>query len=152
MKLIILIFLLPLGAAFAQDDTSVGCGLGTILIKRDRTILSAVIKMSSNSLLSNQLFGISSGTSGCNKHRLVQKEMKIHQFIVHNYENLEIEFATASGEFAQQFAQLLGCTEVSSALYAIQESYKDIFYPRAQNTTEFLTRIKRPLHHSACTI
>jgi hypothetical protein len=147
-----MIFLFPMAIAFGQDDTSVGCGLGTILIKRDRTILSAVIKMSSNSLLSNQLFGISSGTSGCNKHRLVQKQLRIHQFIVRNYENLQIEFATADGEFAQQFAQLLGCNEIPSALSAIQGDYKLIFYPKAQNTTEFLTRIKRPLHHGGCVI
>lgn len=77
MKTIPLLFALLLGQVFLAktlmaQDSSVGCGLGTMAIGDNRTLVSATARFSLNWLAFNQLFGVSSGTSGCGKYRLVQ--------------------------------------------------------------------------------
>lgn len=68
LLLVAVTFVCPLWA----QDTSVGCGLGSMAIKEHRTLVSATARFSLNWLSFNQLFGVSSGTSGCGKYRLVQ--------------------------------------------------------------------------------
>ncbi len=53
------------GVALADPD--VGCGWGTMAFKGQTGTAAKVLAATTNSILGNQTFGISSGTAGCKR-------------------------------------------------------------------------------------
>lgn len=89
-------------------DNSVGCGLGSLIIKR-QSVVSALFRATTNHSFSSQLFGITTGTSGCSQHSIVKNEMAPVYFAEANLETLKIEMAQGHGEYLSAFVSTLKC-------------------------------------------
>lgn len=83
-----------------------GCGWGSYYW--DYYGWTQVLASTTNSLASNQAFGISSGTSGCYQPS-VRAETEKQMFVTENFENLTIEMAKGQGEYLDSLASLMGC-------------------------------------------
>lgn len=109
------------------DDSSSGCGLGW-QVTRKNSLLSSWIRASTNYTFSNTI-GMTSGTSGCARHDIVQEDSKAIHYAEANYHRLMVEMSQGSGEFLTGFADVLGCDLEGSARFAktAQSHYGDLY-------------------------
>ena len=73
-------------AAFAADYGSAGCGLGSLVFKKND--MTQVLAATTNGTFWSQTFGITFGTSGCNAQGMVKVSMARESFIEANYKDL----------------------------------------------------------------
>lgn len=120
------------GSAFAgQAQNNVGCGLGSVLWenKADNSVLFQVFQATTNGTSANQTFGVTSGTSNCQKpSQLVQNE-KLINFVQANMDNLAQDIAMGKGESLDTFAEMLGVTPGQSQAFnaKLQANFGKIF-------------------------
>ena len=152
-KLIKTLPLLAIAALFAAPslsfaaDQSSGCGAGWYIFKKN-SLVSSYLRSSTNSLLSNNTFGMTSGTSNCAKHDIVQKEKESLYFAEANQENLMVEMAQGQGENLQAFALTLGCSpDVMSDFGQMTQKQYNVIYPSATVApAQVLERVKAQIY------
>lgn len=120
------------GSAFAgQAASNTGCGLGSMLWenKADNSIVFQAFQATTNATSGNQTFGITSGTSNCQKpSKIVQNEKLIH-FVQANMDNLAQDIAMGRGESLDTFAEMLGVAPGQNAAFnaKLQANFGKIF-------------------------
>jgi hypothetical protein len=127
------------------DDTSIGCGLGTQLIKRN-SLISTTTRGYLNFTFSNSS-GMTSGTSGCAKHSIVMNEKKAEHFAEANYHVLMVEMASGRGEHLAGFASALGCGAGSAGAFGkmTQDHYEKIYPSDEVGATQMLDNVQRQI-------
>lgn len=120
------------GSAFAgQAQNNVGCGLGTMLWegKADNSILFQVLQATTNGTSANQTFGITSGTSNCQKPSRIAQNEKLINFVQANMDNLAQDIAMGKGESLDTFAEMLGVAPGQNAAFnaKLQSNFGKIF-------------------------
>jgi hypothetical protein len=114
-------------ACFATVNNQTGCGLGSQIIHDDSSALMLALQATINGLSSgNQTFGITSGTSGCKKARLVINE-RAAEFVASNMDQLSREIAIGHGESVETLAELLNIENKAAFAVALQANYKAIY-------------------------
>jgi hypothetical protein len=116
--------------AFAADGSS-GCGPGWYILK-ENSILSSSLRATTNGILwPTTTFGMTTGTAGCTKHKLVLTEKESLYFVTQNFYEIQKEMAQGGGEFLTAFANTLGCKQNSiNQIYfnkKMQEKYRSIY-------------------------
>ncbi|KPV39200.1 hypothetical protein AN478_13070 [Thiohalorhabdus denitrificans] len=101
---------LPAFPAAAEED-STGCGVGTMLFDGKQGIAPQVLAVTTNGILGNQTFGITSGTLGCEQDGVVRSKEEIAKFIDDNMEALAGDMASGGGEALASLADLMGVAE-----------------------------------------
>jgi hypothetical protein len=130
MKNIILILL---GLVFSmvvhaeQSDNSSMCGIGWKVADKI-SVFAASVRSTTNSYTSS--FAMTSGTSGCKRHKIVLKEQKPLYYVASNFENLKAEMAQGQGEFIQEFASVYNCPAKPFARF-LQGHYPQIISANA---------------------
>ena len=123
MKLIIhviaALFTLP---AFAEKVGPAGCGLGHQIFKKDNQVLAAT----TNATFYTQMFGITSGTSGCEEKSGVAK---LDAFIESNRVALADDVARGQGETLSGLGQILDCQDLESLSAVLKDNYDVVFTP-----------------------
>lgn len=96
-------------AESARAYQSAGCGLGAEIFEKDD--VSQVFAAMTNITAFNQMFAITSGTSGCRETQGAQQNARIEQerFVTTNFDNLMMDMASGEGEYLDSFSWLLGC-------------------------------------------
>ena len=120
------------GSAFAgQAQTNVGCGLGTLLWenKADNSILFQVLQATTNGTSGSQTFGLTSGTSNCQKPSKIVQNEKLINFVQANMDNLAQDIAMGKGESLDTFAEMLGVAPGQNAAFnaKLQANFGKIF-------------------------
>jgi hypothetical protein len=138
--------LLFASAALAgQAASNTGCGLGTILWgnKADNSVLSQSLQATTNGILGNQTFGITSGTLGCDQPANVAASERLMEFTVANMDNLARDIARGEGESLETLAELLAVPEQNRGeFYAnLQGNFADIFSTGEESAANVLDRI-----------
>lgn len=95
-------------SAVSYADSSVGCGLGSLIFK-DTSLISSSLRVTTNNVFLTQYLGVTSGTSGCSRHSIVQNEKSHIHFAEVNFKKLTEEMARGEGQYLQAFAFTLGC-------------------------------------------
>ncbi len=151
MKRFIMLTALVMALAFTFTSNGLsagygvtGCGLGGMLVK-DNGTLAQIGAWFLNTILGNQTFGMTSGTSGCGEESglvLSKSEQKI--FVENNYENLLKEMAAGQGENLKTLAALIGCSAEQSEDFGrfAQERYASIFKTAETTPTEMLVALE----------
>lgn len=116
MKVLALIFSVLSFSAFA-GDSSTGCGLGWAVASKN-TLVSATTRTITNATFSNQIFGTTSGTSGCARHPIVQKFQESLYFARINSDRLKMEIAQGQGEYVTAYAATFGCNNEGKKQFA----------------------------------
>ncbi|HYA85763.1 MAG TPA: DUF3015 family protein [Nitrospirota bacterium] len=109
-----LLLVFVVGTAFGADASgearkNTGCGLGTLIFqdKADNSTVLQSLQATTNDILGNQTFGITSGTSECKQPSKFAKNDRLIEFMVANMDNLAKEIAMGRGETLEAFAELL---------------------------------------------
>ncbi len=118
--------LLVATSADAKVNKQTGCGLGAIIIKDDSTAIMLALQATTNGISFNQTFGITSGTLGCKKTKLVMNE-RAAEFVAANMDTLAKEIAMGQGESVDALAELLGVEDKEAFATALQANYNKIY-------------------------
>ena len=122
------------GLAGAVPKTNVGCGFGTQIFSGNDGLASQVCAATTNGLLGNQTFGISSGTLDCAKPAQFWSE-RINTFVAENMDNLATDIAAGQGETLNTLAYLMEIpAEKRGTLYASLQTNFSAIYPSPQVT------------------
>ena len=118
-------------AMAANPDTGPGCGLGKLAWQNypnQKTIGVQTMEATTNGLMGNQTFGISSGTSGCTNDGKFWAQEKVNVFAALNFENLAQDMAQGQGEHLASLATLMGVpASQQPAFFAMtQEKYASL--------------------------
>lgn len=121
------------GVAAAQSsyDTNTGCGLGNMLfqeIGQDKTLFQ-ILAVTTNGILGNQTFGITSGTLECQMPARFVENEKLNTFVAANMDSLAMDMAAGNGESLVTLAELMEVPAESRAgFYAsLQQNFKKIY-------------------------
>lgn len=79
-----------------------------MVFKGQSGIAPQVLAVTTNGILGNQTFGITSGTLGCTSDGMVNSNMKTAMFIENNKEQLARDMSVGSGETLASLAHLIG--------------------------------------------
>jgi hypothetical protein len=117
--------------AAGNPDTGPGCGLGKIAWQNyphQKVIGIQTMEATTNGLMGNQTFGISSGTSGCTNDGKFWAQEKVNVFAALNFENLAQDMAQGQGEHLASLATLMGIPAAQQpAFFAMtQEKYASL--------------------------
>jgi hypothetical protein len=125
--------LLMSGAAFAANNTNTGCGLGSVIFAdggdfADSTVGQSFI-FTTNGILGNQSFGITSGTSNCDQPSKFVKNDRLHEFVVANMDTLAKDIAVGEGEALDTLAELMEITtdEKGAVFTKLQANFSTIY-------------------------
>jgi hypothetical protein len=131
------------GAAFAGDP-DVGCGWGTMAFKGQTGVAPKVLAATTNGILGNQTFGISSGTAGCSQGGVVKAELQVQMYASANLDKLASDMAAGQGESLDTLAHLIGIPNTDrGAFFGLTKTHFGEIFPSDQVTAgEMLTALK----------
>lgn len=126
--------------AFAGVNNQTGCGLGSMIIKDDSSAILLALQATTNGTSGNQTFGITSGTSGCTKTKIVMNE-RAEEFVASNMDQLAKEIAMGQGESVDTLAELLAVEDKEAFASALQTNYKNIYTSKNVQMADVLDNI-----------
>ena len=126
------------GVASVNDQT--GCGLGAVIIKDDSSAVLLALQATTNGTSMNQTFGITSGTLGCKKTKLVMNE-RAEEFVASNMDQLASEIAQGHGESVDTLAELLNVQDKEGFASALQANYNNIYASQNAKMSDVLDNI-----------
>lgn len=136
--------------AHCYADSSVGCGLGSMIFK-ENSLLSSSARVTTNQISLTQYLGVTSGTSGCSRHDIVLNEQSHVHFAEINLKSLSIDMAKGHGEYLVSFAQTLGCKDQAADHFAevTRVNFSKIFPNRQTNAQEMLNNLGQALREDS---
>ncbi len=114
-------------SAYAAKNTNTGCGLGSILIKDQSTVVMQVLAATTNGTSGNQTFGITSGTSNCDKPSVIASNDKLNRFVSENMDELALDISAGQGETLSTVAALLNVKDASSFNAKLKANFANIY-------------------------
>ena len=128
MKKILLsvVAVIALGSSAMAANMQTGCGLGNEIIKSPDSAILYALQATTNGTSGNQTFGISSGTSGCEKTKFVMNE-RAQEFVASNMDQLSKEIAIGHGETIDTLAELLEVSDKATFSASLQKNYNNIY-------------------------
>jgi hypothetical protein len=117
------------GLSFAVEVYgAAGCGLGSMIFG-DQPGIMQVLAATTNGTSGNQTFGITSGTSNCEKQPKFASSERLNEFVLANMDNLAKEVAIGQGESLDTLAELIGiAADKRPSVYAkLQTNFSNIF-------------------------
>ncbi len=116
------------GVCFA-DQENTGCGLGSIAFEGKDGLVSQVLAVTTNGIVGNQTFGITSGTLNCEKFDTFAANENLNTFVADNMDNLAGDIAKGNGEYLDTLAVLMEVPkEERASLYSrLQTNFSNIY-------------------------
>lgn len=136
---------LPVQSSAQGYNTNTGCGLGNQLFQEigQDSILFQVLAVTTNGILGNQTFGITSGTLGCSKPTKIVKNERMEKFVAANMDTLAQDIATGNGEALDALAELMAVPAVQrDGFYALlQANFTNIYTSEKIQSSEVIDKI-----------
>jgi len=126
--------------AFASTNSQTGCGLGAIIIKDNSSAVMLALQATTNGTSMNQTFGITSGTLGCKKTKLVMNE-RAAEFVASNMDVLAKEISVGHGESIDTLAELLNVEDTAAFSASLQSNYNSIYTSQKVEMSDVLDNI-----------
>lgn len=125
----------------AGANTQTGCGLGSTVIQHPDSAILYALQATTNGTSANQTFGITSGTSNCQRANLVMNE-RVEEFVASNMDSLHREISMGKGENLDTLAELLGEEDNDNFKSNLQANYLAIYNNDDVNMANTLDNIK----------
>jgi hypothetical protein len=114
--------------AFAGGNPNTGCGLGYMIWGDEQdSLVKQVLAATSNGISGNQTFGITSGTSGCDRPQYIVNNEKLNNFVRDNLDKIALESAKGDGESIKTLAKLLNVKDEKTFAKKLQANFDKIF-------------------------
>ncbi len=131
-----------MAATLNQKNT--GCGLGSMLFAEQNGLASQTFAVTTNGTFGNGTFGITSGTSNCDKPASFSSNQKLQEFVADNMDNLARDIARGNGEYLNTLAVLAGVPEGSRADFysRLQANFSTIYTSDRVTHVDVLTNLE----------
>ncbi len=140
----VIVSLLFVGSSFAVEGEygAAGCGLGSLLFGKQSGPIQ-VFAATTNGTFYSQTFGITSGTSNCDKNTKFSANTKLNEFVQANLDNLAKEISMGKGESLETLAELMSVPVERKALFyeKLQANFTLIFPNEQVAFAEVLNKI-----------
>lgn len=110
---------------YANENT--GCGLGSIIIKNQNSTVLQAIAATTNGTSGNQTFGITSGTSNCDKPSNFVSNDKLNKFVSENMDELAMDISAGKGETLNTVAKLMNVEDTKALGAKLQANFSNIY-------------------------
>jgi hypothetical protein len=110
---------------YANDNT--GCGLGSLIIKKQDTVALQVLAATTNGTSGSQTFGITSGTSNCSKPNNYVSNDKLNRFVSENMDELALDISAGHGETLTTVAKLMNVEDNAAFSSKLQANFTSIY-------------------------
>lgn len=110
---------------YANENT--GCGLGSLIIKDQSTVALQVLAATTNGSTGSQTFGITSGTSNCNKPYNFVSNDKLNKFVGENMDELALDISAGRGETLSTVAKLMNVENTPEFSSKLQANFSNIY-------------------------
>lgn len=136
--------LLALSALFAQASFAsgigpAGCGLGNQIFHKENQVLAAT----TNATFYSQMFGITSGTSGCEEGG--RGMAKLENFVEGNRVALSTEAARGYGETVVGVTRILRCEDAEQVGTVLKSNYSTVFGSPEASSADISVNVKNVL-------
>jgi len=128
-------------AIYANENT--GCGLGSIIIKNQSTSVLQAFAATTNGTSGNQTFGISSGTSNCDKPTNFVSNDKLNRFVTENMDELASDISAGKGETLKTVAALMNIKNKEDFASKLQANFSDIYTSEKVSSAEVIDNIAK---------
>ena len=112
-------------SVYANENT--GCGLGSLIIKNQNTVVLQVLAATTNGTSGNQTFGITSGTSNCDKPSNFVSNDKLNKFVSENMDELAMDISAGQGETLTTVAKLINVEDTKAFSSKLQSNFTNIY-------------------------
>ncbi len=112
-------------AVYANENT--GCGLGSLIIKNQNTVVLQALAATTNGTSGNQTFGITSGTSNCDKPSNFVSNDKLNKFVGENMDELALDISAGKGETLATVAKLMNVENTQEFSSKLQANFSNIY-------------------------
>jgi hypothetical protein len=124
MAVLVLVGLMMVAAPVSfAGQMNTGCGVGTMIMKGQEGLLFQVLAVTTNGILGNQTFGITTGTVDCKKATSFASNERLNIYVAENMDNLANDIAKGQGEYLNTLAVLM----------EVPETNRSVFYTKLQN-------------------
>lgn len=127
-------------AAFAEDEEPISpnggsdqCGLAWKIVK-GKTLMGTLTRMTTNYYFEPS-FSMTSGTSGCEKHKIAQGEVESVKYVAANFNSIKSDMAEGQGEYLAGLGRLMGCSD--QGMESFQNSAQQNFGTLTQGADAF---------------
>lgn len=139
MKNLLIASLVVFGSsAMAASVGPAGCGLGHQIFKKDNQVLAAT----TNGTSANQLFGITSGTSGCEQRNGMAK---LETFIDGNRVAVANDIARGQGETVASISLIMDCSSIDEVGGVLKTHYSEVFTSADVSARELSSNVQNVL-------
>ncbi|MFA9373156.1 DUF3015 family protein [Poseidonibacter sp.] len=130
-------------SVYGAANTNTGCGLGSLIIKDQSTVVMQVLAATTNGTSGNQTFGISSGTLNCSQPSTVASNDKLNKFVADNMDELALDISAGQGETLSTVATLLNVKDVSSFNAKLKANFSNIYANENVNSAKVIDSIAK---------
>lgn len=115
-------------ASTKEGYGAAGCGLGSLVFGNQQGIVQ-IFAATTNGTFGSQTFGITTGTSNCEKQAKFASNERMNEFVRANMDNLAKDIARGHGEALDTLAELLGISsnERDAVYTKLQSNFSTIF-------------------------
>lgn len=126
------------------SQSNTGCGLGSIVFKGQEGLVSQTCAATFNGIYGNQTFGITTGTSNCQKATTFSSNERLNKFVEENMDNLAVDISKGDGEYLSTLAVLMDTpVEQRKELYrTLQTNFSQIYSSESVTPVDVLNNIE----------
>jgi len=134
----------PTSVCFAVNQKNTGCGLGSIVFQGNDGLLFQVLAATTNGTFGNQTFGMTTGTSNCEKPSRFAIHERLNTYVADNMDNLANDIAKGQGEYLNTLAVLMEVPEgVRSDFYSkLQNNFSRIYTSTSVKSVDVVKNIE----------
>jgi len=127
-------------------ESGPGCGVGTTVWSGDTGLFAHTSAGTTNGTFMNS-FAISSGTSGCDASKQVQRSDNKEVFIASNMDTLSQEIAQGHGNYLTTLASIMGINKTDQVIFAasLQNEFGALFPSSSSSTTDVVAAIDKAM-------
>ncbi|QKF73978.1 DUF3015 domain-containing protein [Aliarcobacter faecis] len=144
-KILSVVAALGLASSLYANNTNTGCGLGSIVIKNQNSSVLQALAATTNGTSGNQTFGISSGTSNCNKPSNFVSNDRLNQFVNENMDELAMDISAGKGETLNTVATLMNVENKDEFASKLQANFSDIYTSEKVSSAEVIDNIAKQI-------
>lgn len=131
----------------SSADSGPGCGLGQTVFAGQSGLAAHVMAATTNGSSSNQLFGLSFDSLGCDGETVITAAFQRDVYVASNFDNLARDAAKGGGQHLQSLAALMQMEEADAQKFyqLAQTEYDQLFSTPAADHTEWLVKLDNTL-------
>lgn len=127
--------------AFAGPSANTGCGLGSMVMEKQDSVVTQVLAVTTNGTFGNQTFGITSGTLGCAKPAKIVSNDKVNVFVASNMDALATDIANGQGETVDTLAVMMEVEDKAAFVAKLQANFDKIYTADSVSSADVIDNI-----------